>query len=142
MEWVRGNAFSVYRNNMARFEGAVQIKAGAGYLTLQPGGTTSRTLTLPDVDGALLANTSTLDASNLSGALPVESLPVTVTQVGATVELDSSETTGSLPWSRVSDKPTTLAGYLPSTAVDAEGRIITAIRILPQGDIPMFGVTP
>lgn len=136
------NTFTLYRDAVARFEGAVQIKAGSGYLTLQPGGTTNRTLILPDADGALLANTSTLAAANLTGTVPTGSLPAAVTQLGATVELDSNETTGNLPWSRISNKPTNLAGYLPNGAVDAEGRIMNAIRILPQGDIPMFGATP
>jgi hypothetical protein len=130
------NAFTIYRDGSARFEGPVQIKSGTGYLTLQPGGTINRTLTLPDADGALLASTSTLDATKLSGEVPVAALPVEVTQLGATVELDSAnETTGNLPWSRISDKPTTLDGYL---AVNAEGRITTPIRIEPQGDVPMF----
>lgn len=139
----RRNALTVYRDGSSRFEGPVQLKAGSGYLTLQPSGTTNRTLTLPDMDGTMLTSNSTLDPAKLGGGTVAENvLPVSVTKLGATIELNSAETTGNLPWTRISGKPATLAGYLPSTAVDAEGRIAVAIRILPQGDIPMFGATP
>ena len=45
--------------------------SGTGTFTIaSPNSNTSRTLTLPDTDGALLNDASSLDASNLTGALP------------------------------------------------------------------------
>ena len=45
--------------------------SGTGTFTIaSPNSNTSRTLTLPDADGALLNDASSLDASNLTGALP------------------------------------------------------------------------
>jgi hypothetical protein len=45
--------------------------SGTGTFTLaSPNSNTNRTLTLPDTDGALLTDGSSLDASNLTGALP------------------------------------------------------------------------
>jgi hypothetical protein len=108
-------------------------------VTIQSSGSANRTLTV-DADGAILTNASTLDAAMLGNGMVDEArLPESVTRLGATIELDSAETTGNLPWPRVGDKPVSLAGYLPA---DGEGRIISAIRILPQGDIPMLNVTP
>lgn len=146
----RANAFTVYRDGGARFEGAVQLKAGSGYLTLQPGGSTSRTLTLPDMDGTMLTNGSSLDAAKLTTGTVVEArLPGTVTKLGASIELNTAEVTGNLPWSRVGDKPTTLAAMSFPDAVVVERETIsgvsvisTPLRIKPQGDIPMFGSVP
>ncbi len=45
--------------------------SGTGTFTIaSPNSNTNRTLTLPDADGALLNDASSLDASNLTGALP------------------------------------------------------------------------
>lgn len=129
------DALTLYRNGTARFGGSIQIKSGTSYLTLQSAGTADRTVTLPDADGILLANTSTLDATKLTGVLPTASLPADTSRLGDTIELDSPETTGNLPWARIADKPTTLSGYLPT---NTDGRITVPIRIEPQGDIPML----
>ena len=45
--------------------------SGTGTFTItSPDSNTNRTLTLPDADGALLSDTSSLVSSNLTGALP------------------------------------------------------------------------
>lgn len=139
--WERQNAFALYRDNVARFEGPVQIKSGEGYVTLQPGTAGNRTISLPDVDGTMLTSSSTLDATKLSGSVPEATLPADVSRLGDSIDL-ASESTGNLEWSRVESPPTTLAGYgitdsIPVTR-DAEGLITSPIRIAPQGDIPMF----
>ena len=120
--------------------GSIKIKN----ITLQRTGSTTRTITLPDTTGILLANTSSLDATKLTGQMPAASLPVAVSQLGSTVNLDSAEVEGNLPWSRVSNKPTTQVDYGITDGIavarNAAGRITSAIRIEPQGDIPMLAV--
>lgn len=115
------------------------MKAGSGYLTIQSSGTTNRTLTLPDTNGALLANTSALDASKLTGEVPAANLPASV---GATVELDGDEVVGVLPWSKVGTvgRPTTVDGYGITNAVkvDSQGYVVGTLRVQQAGDIQMF----
>ena len=120
--------------------GSIKIKN----MTLQPTGSTTRTITLPDTTGTLLANTSSLNATKLTGVMPATSLPVAVSQLGSTIDLDSAEVAGNLPWSRVSNRPTTQGDYGITDGIavarNVAGRITTAIRIEPQGDIPMLAV--
>lgn len=110
--WERQNAFALYRDNVARFEGPVQIKSGNGYVTLAPAGATqtlgdSALLTLPATTGELLSSASSIDATKLTGPVPSANL----TQL---VKIDAQ-------------------GY----AV-ADGAAGGVLRVLPAGDIPMF----
>lgn len=61
--------------------------SGTGTFTIaSPNSNTSRTLTLPDADGALLNDASSLDASNLTGALPaIDGSALTGIDTGAPV---------------------------------------------------------
>lgn len=78
--------------------------SGTGTFTIaSPNSNTNRTLTLPDADGALLTDSSSLDASNLTGALPA---------------IDGSQLTG------ISSTPTT-SDVLTATAGASAGAVGT-----------------
>ncbi len=111
--WARHNAMAIYRDNVARFEGPVQIKSSTGYVTLAPAGATqalgdSTVLTLPTTGGELLSTASMIDATKLTGPVPAANL-------AQVVKVDAQ-------------------GY----AV-ADGAVGGVLRVLPAGDIPMFG---
>ncbi|MCS6244254.1 MAG: hypothetical protein H2172_10410 [Opitutus sp.] len=125
-------------------------------VTIQPSGTASRTFTLPDNTGTILTTSSSLDVNKLSSVVPTTKLPTTVTYLGATVELNSSEVSGNLPWSRLSSTPTTIAGYgiydaaIPGAAtvqgpttlkgavtMTAPVTVSNVLRIAPAGDLDM-----
>lgn len=151
------NAITIYRDGVLELPTDV---TGVYYTRFQSVGTGSRTITIPAASGTLLLSSSTLNAANItSGQLPASVLPSTVSQLGATVELNSAEVTGQLAWSQVAKtgssladlgsrafsdlqgRPTTQAGYGItdgiSVARNTAQRITTAIRIEPQGDISM-----
>lgn len=74
-----------------------------------------------------------------------------VTRLGATIDLSNIAVTGELPWNKVdaASRPTTLAGYGITDGIAVQREVIngveviaSAIRIKPQGDIPMFGAAP
>lgn len=131
-EWLPRNALTIYRDQVARFGGPVQIKAGAAYVTLEPSGTVSRTILLPDADGTLLTSTSPLNAALMTGTVPAVSIT-------------------SVAWSKVSATPTSVAGYgiTDAVKVDAQGYALAGgpsaggvLRVRQAGDIPMYGQTP
>ena len=131
----RRNAMTVFRDGTARFEGPVEVKGASGKVVLDAGAVIgTRTVQLPDNDGALLSTSSQLDATLLTGEVPAANLPA-VTQL-----------IGDLPWSRVSGTPTSVESYGITNTIPVEREMIggveviaSAIRIKPQGDIPMFG---
>jgi hypothetical protein len=112
-------------------------------------------------NGSALTN---LNASALaSGTVDVARLPSTVTQLGNSIDLNTTEVAGSLPWAKINATPTTTTGYGITDAVtkDTSGNVAISgnttlqgivvaqndikvrnrkvIRINAAGDIPMLG---
>ena len=96
--------------------------SGTGVLTVTaPNTSTDRTITLPDSTGTILDNTSTLDATKLSGAITTSSLVVN----GTNADLTLSASGNNISFARNSDNYITASGGSSSNLIlDGQNRIV------------------
>jgi len=96
--------------------------SGTGVLTITaPNTSTDRTITLPDSTGTILDNTSTLDATKLSGAITTSSLVVN----GTNADLTLAASGNNISFARNSDNYITASGGSSSNLIlDGQNRIV------------------
>jgi len=96
--------------------------SGTGVLTVTaPNTSTDRTITLPDSTGTILDNTSTLDATKLSGAITTSSLVVN----GTNADLTLAASGNNISFARNSDNYITASGGSSSNLIlDGQNRIV------------------
>jgi len=96
--------------------------SGTGVLTIAaPNTSTDRTITLPDATGTILDNTSTLDATKLSGAITTSSLVVN----GTNADLTLAASGNNISFARNSDNYITASGGSSSNLIlDGQNRIV------------------